>query len=56
MSTEEIRDKATSAEQEEVSEESLNELRKIRREKLKALQDAGRNPFLQEKWDVTAHS
>lgn len=56
MSTEEIRDKVASAEQEEVSEESLNELRKIRREKLKALQDAGRNPFLQEKWDVTAHS
>ena len=56
MSTEEIREKVTSEEQEEISEESLNELRKIRREKLKALQDAGRNPFLQEKWDVTAHS
>ena len=39
-----------------MSEESLNELRKIRREKLKALQEAGRNPFLQENWDVTAHS
>lgn len=41
---------------EEVTEESLNELRKIRRDKLKALQEAGRNPFLEEKWDVTAHS
>ncbi|MFR1698228.1 MAG: lysine--tRNA ligase [Anaerovoracaceae bacterium] len=39
-----------------MSEESLNELRKIRRDKLKALQEAGRNPFLEEKWDVTAHS
>ncbi|MBR6528665.1 MAG: lysine--tRNA ligase [Firmicutes bacterium] len=42
--------------QEETSEENLNELRKIRREKLKALQEAGRNPFLIEDWDVTAHS
>lgn len=42
--------------EEELSEESLNEQRLIRREKLKKLQEAGRNPFLQEKWDVTAHS
>lgn len=56
MSTEEMRENVVSEEETEVSEESLNELRKIRREKLKALQDAGRNPFLIEKWDVTAHS
>ncbi|MFR9193508.1 MAG: lysine--tRNA ligase [Anaerovoracaceae bacterium] len=43
-------------EPEELSEDNLNELRKIRREKLKNLQDAGRNPFLLEKWDITAHS
>ena len=55
--SEEIKDTVVPEEQEtEVTEESLNELRKIRREKLKALQDAGRNPFLQETWDVTAHS
>ena len=56
MSMEEKKDNLVSEEETEVSEESLNELRKIRREKLKALQDAGRNPFLVEKWDVTAHS
>ena len=40
----------------EVTEEQLSEQRKIRREKLKALQEANRNPFLHETWDVTAHS
>ena len=42
--------------EEELSEEKLSEQRLIRREKLKKLQEAGRNPFLQETWDVTAHS
>ena len=56
MSTEETRDNIAPEAQEEMSEESLNELRKIRRDKLKALQEAGRNQFLEEKWDVTAHS
>jgi len=57
MHTEEIRDHNPQAEvHEEISEEKLNEQRKIRREKLKALQDAGRDPFLQETWDVNAHS
>jgi lysyl-tRNA synthetase, class II len=37
-------------------EPELNELRKIRREKLKALQEAGRNPFLIETWNVTHYS
>ena len=55
--SEEMKNTQVPEEQEvEVTEESLNELRKIRREKLKALQEAGRNPFLQETWDVTAHS
>ena len=40
----------------EISEEGLNELRQIRREKLKRLQDMGRNPFLVETWDVRNHS
>ena len=43
-------------EMEEFSEENLTEQRQIRREKLRAIQEAGRNPFLQETWDVTAHS
>ena len=41
---------------EELSEEKLSEQRLIRREKLKKLQEAGRNPYLHETWDVTAHS
>ena len=40
----------------EMYAEDLTEQRKIRRQKLKDLQDAGRNPFLQETWNVTAHS
>lgn len=43
-------------EMEELTEEGLNEQRKIRREKLKALQEAGRNPYLAEKWEVSAYS
>lgn len=40
----------------EISEEELTEQRQIRRQKLKDLQEAGRNPFLQETWDVDAYS
>ena len=57
--SEEIRNQAApeaAVEEVEVTEETLNEQRRIRREKLKALQEAGRNPFLQENWNVTAHS
>jgi len=43
-------------ETEEVTEEQLTEQRRIRREKLKELQNMGRNPFVQEKWDVDAYS
>ncbi len=54
MSTEE---KNLNIEEEvELSEEGLNELRQIRREKLKKLQDEGRNPFLTETWDVQNYS
>jgi lysyl-tRNA synthetase class 2 len=42
--------------EEEMSLESLNEQRQIRREKLKKLQEDGRNPYLNETWNVTAHS
>ena len=37
-------------------EENLSEQRQIRREKLQALREAGRDPFLNETWDVNAHS
>lgn len=43
-------------ETEELSEESLNEQRQIRRQKLKDLQEAGRNPFLVETWEQNAFS
>ncbi|MBE6035065.1 MAG: lysine--tRNA ligase [Clostridiales bacterium] len=55
MSTEENRNINPEVE-EELSEEKLNEQRLIRREKLKKLQEMGRNPFLVENWDVTAYS
>ena len=57
--SEEIRNQVAeeaAVEEVEVSEETLNEQRRIRREKLKALQEAGRDPFLNETWNVTAHS
>ena len=41
---------------EEISEAELSEQRQIRREKLKELQEAGRNPFENEDWDVNAYS
>jgi len=37
-------------------EPDLNQLLKVRREKLAALQEAGKNPFEIMKYDVTAHS
>ena len=37
-------------------EQDLSEQRMIRREKLAKLQEAGRNPFLVETWDVSHHS
>ena len=42
--------------EEEISEAQLTEQRQIRREKLKKLQDMGRNPFLVETWNVEAYS
>lgn len=40
----------------ELTEEGLNELRQVRRDKLKKLQEMGRNPFSVETWDVKNHS
>ena len=39
-----------------MAEQNLNELQKVRRNKLKDLQDAGKNPFEITKYDVTHHS
>ena len=36
--------------------QNLNELLQIRRDKLKELQEAGRDPFVITKYDVTHHS
>ena len=56
MSNEEKKDRAIDPEPVELTEEGLNEQRRIRREKLKTLQEEGRNPFLVESWDVDAFS
>ncbi len=40
----------------ENNELSISEQRVIRREKLQKLQEEGRNPFLQERWEVDAYS
>ncbi len=37
-------------------EQDINQLLKVRREKLAALQEAGRDPFQITKYDVTHHS
>ena len=55
MSTQE-KNLSVNAPAEELSEENLSEQRQIRREKLKKLREAGRDPFIQENWNVTAHS
>jgi len=47
---------AINSDEEELNSEQLNELRQVRREKLKKLQESGRDPFLNEFWDVTAYS
>ena len=40
----------------EVTEQELNEQRKIKREKLEQLRSDGRDPFKIAKWDVDAYS
>jgi len=41
---------------EQVQEQDINQLLKVRREKLAALQEAGKDPFQITKYDVTHHS
>lgn len=55
MSTDNINNINIEAES-EMYEEDLNEQRKIRRQKLRDLQEANRNPYIYETWNVTAHS
>ena len=43
-------------EQKNVQETDLNQLRKVRREKLTELQNSGKDPFVITKYDVTNHS
>ena len=42
--------------QQQAQEPDLNQLRKVRREKLAELQSAGKDPFITTKYDVTHHS
>ena len=42
--------------QQQAQEPDLNQLRKVRREKLAELQNAGKDPFITTKYDVTHHS
>ena len=42
--------------QKQVQEPDLHQLLKVRREKLKELQDGGNDPFQITKYDVTCHS
>ena len=43
-------------EQKNVQEQDINQLLKVRREKLVQLQEAGKDPFEITKYDVTHHS
>ncbi|MDR1027878.1 MAG: lysine--tRNA ligase [Clostridiales Family XIII bacterium] len=57
MSEDDIRNGGgDAAPEEELTSEQLNEMRLVRREKLKKLQDMGRNPYLNEHWDIDAYS
>ena len=42
--------------QEKVQDQDINQLRKVRREKLADLQSNGKNPFEITKFDVTCHA
>ena len=44
------------AEQKNVQEPDINQLRKVRREKLADLQENGKDPFQINKYDPDAHS
>ena len=44
------------AEQKNVQEQDINQLRKVRREKFADLQTNGKDPFQITKYDVTHHS
>lgn len=44
------------AEQKNVQEQDINQLIKVRHDKLKELQEGGRDPFQITKYDVTHHS
>ena len=40
----------------ELSQAEINEQRQVKRDKLKAMREMGRDPFVNETWDITAHS
>ena len=49
-------DEKVQAAEEAAEQQVLSEQRQIRRDKLAALREAGRDPYVIETWDVTAHS
>jgi len=51
-----LAEQKNSQEQKNVQEQDINQLIQVRRNKLKDLQDAGKNPFEIMKYDVTNHS
>ena len=55
MSVEEKKNCNTAAD-EEFTEENISEQRQVRRNKLKQLQESGRNPYIEETWNVDAWS
>ena len=44
------------AQQKQTQEQDMNQLLKVRRDKLKELQESGKDPFVITKYDVTHHS
>lgn len=48
--------KSSPSEERELTAEDISEQRQIRREKLENLREMGRDPYLVEKYEVTAHS
>ena len=44
------------AQQKQTQEQDINQLLKVRRDKLKELQENGKDPFVITKYDVTHHS
>ncbi len=56
MAENKVKEKADQAEERELTEKEIGEQRKIKRKKLEELRAMGRDPYLEETFDVSAHS